>query len=46
MKAKLVWILLGVSLAANLFFAAGALYSFYGGEPHGWRSKVDIDDVA
>ena len=46
MKAKLVWILLGVSLAANLFFAAGALYSFYGGEHHAWRSKVDVDDVA
>jgi Spy/CpxP family protein refolding chaperone len=46
MKAKLVWIFLGVSLAANLFFAAGALYSFYGGEPHGWRNKVNIDDVA
>ena len=46
MKAKLVWIMLGVSLAANLFFAAGALYSFYGGEHRGWRTKVDIDDVA
>ena len=46
MKAKLVWILLGVSLAANLFFGAGALYSFYGGEHRGWRSKVNIDDVA
>jgi len=46
MKAKLVWIVLGVSLAANLFFAAGALYSFYGGEHRGWRSKVNIDDVA
>ncbi|MHA1154172.1 MAG: Spy/CpxP family protein refolding chaperone [Alphaproteobacteria bacterium] len=45
MKGKLVWILLGVSLAANLFFAAGALYSFYGGEHRGWRAKVSVDDV-
>ncbi len=46
MKPKLVWILLGVSLAANLFVAAGALYSFYGGEHRGWRAKVSVDDVA
>jgi Spy/CpxP family protein refolding chaperone len=46
MKAKLVWILLGVSLAANLFFAAGAVYSLYGGEHRGWRTKVSVDDVA
>ena len=46
MKGKLVWILLGVSLAANLFFAAGALYSFYGGEHRGWRTKVSVDEVS
>ncbi len=46
MKGKLVWILLGVSLAANLAFAAGAIYSFYGGEHRGWRTKVSIEDVA
>ena len=46
MKGKLVWILLGVSLAANLFFAAGAVYSFYGGEHRGWRTEVSIDSVA
>ncbi len=46
MRAKLVWILLGVSLAANLFFAAGAVYSLYGGEHRGWRAKVSVDDVA
>ena len=46
MKAKLVWVLLGVSLAANLFFAAGAIYSLYGGEHRGWRAKVSVDDVA
>ena len=46
MKAKLVWVFLGISLAANLFFAAGVLYSFYGGEHRGWRVKVSVDDVA
>ena len=46
MKGKLVWVLLGISLAANLFFAAGALYSFYGGEHRGWRAKVSVEDVA
>ncbi len=46
MKGKLVWILLGVSLAANLFIAAGALYSYYGNDHRGWRSKVSVEDVA
>ncbi len=46
MKGKIIWILLGVSLAANLFFAAGAVYSLYGGEHRGWRTKVSVDDVA
>ncbi len=46
MKGKLVWVLLGVSLAANLFFAAGAIYAFYGGEHRGWRAKVSVDAVA
>ncbi len=46
MKGKLIWILLGVSLAANLFFAAGALYSFYGGDDRGRYAAVSIDEVA
>ena len=46
MKGKLVWILLAVSLAGNLFFAAGALYSFYGEDRRGWRTSVSVDDVA
>jgi Spy/CpxP family protein refolding chaperone len=46
MKGKLVWILLGVSLAANLFFAAGALYSFYGGDHRGRYAEVSVDSVA
>lgn len=46
MKGKLVWIVLGASLAANIFFAAGAVYSLYG-EPHPWRrAAVSVDDVA
>jgi Spy/CpxP family protein refolding chaperone len=46
MKGKLVWILLGVSLAANLFIAAGALYSYYGGGHRGWHAKLGVEDVA
>ena len=46
MKGKLVWFLLGVSLAANLFFAAGALYSFYGGDHRGRYAAVSVDSVA
>ncbi len=50
MKGKLIWVLLGVSVAANLFVAAGALYSFYGGggggEHRGWRTKVSVEEVA
>ena len=46
MKGKLVWILLGVSLAVNLFVAAGALYAFYGGGHRGWHAKVSVEDVA
>ncbi len=46
MKGKLVWILLGVSLAANLFFAAGALYSLYGEDHRGRPAAVSVDDVA
>ncbi len=46
MKGKLVWILLGVSLAANVFFAAGALYSLYGEDYRGRYAAVSVDDVA
>ncbi len=46
MKGKLIWILLGASLAANLFFAAGALYSFYGGDHRGRYAAVNVDSVA
>ena len=46
MKGKLVWILLGVSLSANLFVAAGAIYSFYGGEHRGRYAAVSVDSVA
>ena len=30
MRPKLLWILLTVSVVANVFFAGGALYAFYG----------------
>ena len=46
MKGKLVWILLGASLAANLFFAAGAIYAFYGGDVRGGHAAVSVDAVA
>ncbi len=39
MRARLLWVLLGASLTANVFFAAGALYALYG--KHGWRSGSD-----
>ncbi len=47
MKGKLVWILLGASLAANLFFAAGAVYSL-SGEDHRRRvpAGASVDAVA
>ncbi len=46
MKGKLIWVLLGISLAANLFIAAGALYSYYGGGHRGWHAKLGVEDVA
>ena len=47
MKGKLVWFLLGVSLAANLFFAAGAIYTL-SGEDHRRRipAGATVDAVA
>ncbi len=35
MRAKLLWILLTVSVVANVFFAGGALYALYGRGGHG-----------
>ncbi len=46
MRGKLLWILLAVSLAANVFLVAGALYSLYGGGTPGARATANIDTVA
>jgi Spy/CpxP family protein refolding chaperone len=37
MRPKLMWILLAVSLVANVFFAGGALYAFYSHGDRGAR---------
>ncbi len=39
MRSKLPWILLAVSVIANIFFAGGAIYSFYG---HGDRALQQV----
>ena len=46
MRVKLLWILLAVSLTANVFLVAGALYTLYGEDD--WRAEpsAHIDSVA
>ncbi len=46
MRVKLLWILLAVSLTANVFLVAGALYTLYGED--NWRTGpgAHIDSVA
>lgn len=39
MRSKLPWILLAVSVVANIFFAAGAVYTLYG---HGDRTVQKV----
>ena len=46
MRIKLIWVLLAASLAANLFFVAGALYTFYGKDDWHARSGANVDSVA
>ena len=46
MRSKLLWVVLAASLAANVFFAAGALYSLYGEDDRGRPAAVSVDDVA
>ncbi len=46
MRGKLLWILLAVSLAANVFLVAGALYSLYGDDTPRARAAANIDTVA
>ncbi len=45
MRSKLPWILLAVSVVANIFFAGGALYTLYGRGDHGIEQvsrKLDL----
>ncbi len=46
MRIKLIWVLLAASVAANVFFVAGALYTFYGKDD--WRAGpgATVDSVA
>ncbi len=46
MRVKLLWILLAVSLTANVFLVAGALYTLYGQDD--WRAGpgANVDSVA
>ncbi|MEE9209513.1 MAG: periplasmic heavy metal sensor [Kiloniellales bacterium] len=46
MRGKLLWVLLAVSLAANVFLVAGALYGLYGDDTPGARAMANIDTVA
>ncbi len=46
MRTKLVWILLAASLAANVFFVAGALYTLYSKDDRGAGPGANIDSVA
>ena len=46
MRIKLLWVVLAASLAANVFFVAGALYTLYGQDD--WRAEpgANVDSVA
>ncbi len=46
MRIKLIWVLLAASLAANLFFVAGALYTLYGKDDWHARPGANVDSVA
>ena len=46
MRTKLIWILLAASLAANVFFVAGALYTLYGEDDRRAGSGATVDSVA
>ncbi len=45
MRGKLLWTLLAVSLAANVFLVAGAFYGLYGADTPGARLTANIDAV-
>ncbi len=46
MRTKLLWILLAASLAANVFFVAGALYTLYGEDDRLAGPGANVDSVA
>ncbi len=46
MRVKLLWILLAVSLVANVFFVAGALYTLYVKDDRSAGPGANVDSVA
>ncbi len=46
MRVKLLWILLAVSLTANVFLIAGALYTLYGEDDRRAGHGANVDSVA
>ncbi len=46
MRIKLLWVLLAASLAANVFFVAGALYTLYGEDDRRAGAGATVDSVA
>ncbi len=46
MRGKLLWILLAVSLTANVFLVAGALYTLYVKDDRSAVASANVDSVA
>ena len=46
MRVKLLWILLAVSLTANVFLVAGALYTLYVKDDRSAVASANVDSVA
>ncbi len=46
MRSKILWVVLAASLAANVFFVAGALYTLYGEDDRSAGPGANIDSVA
>ncbi len=46
MRTKLVWVLLAVSLTANVFLVAGALYTLYVKDDRSAVAGANVDSVA
>ena len=45
MRTKLLWIVLAVSLTANVFLVAGALYTLYGKERWHAKSYANVETI-